>query len=202
MLILNNPKFTLDAISNPASVENFQGALTHCNESFLVFVGKTLDQVIGNTTNNLFNKELSDILTDSNKNLLSTKKRHLQYEIQCPYCAHQDTIKVSKSLIMARDGAPSGFITLFSNHQHVHNKSARVTFALTPQEDNILRGLYAGLPIKSIAKSLNISPHTVYGYLKSIYLKMGVNSRAEAQAMTTNLLGGTHCLWTELASQI
>lgn len=196
MLILTNPKFTLDAISNPASIENFQGALTHCNQAYLVFVGKTMDQVIGYTIKNLFSKEISNIFTDSNKNLLSTKRRHLQYEIQCPYCAHQDKIKISKSLIMARDGTPSGFITLFSNHKHAHNISARVTFALTPQEDNILKGLYAGLPIKSIAKSLNISPHTVYGYLKSIYLKMGVNSRAEAQAKTTNLLGGANCLWT------
>lgn len=52
---------------------------------------------------------------------------------------------------------------------------------LTKQEHCVLTLLNQGAPIKSIAKTLAISPYTVSGYMKSIYLKLNVNSRAEAQ---------------------
>jgi len=54
-------------------------------------------------------------------------------------------------------------------------------FNLSNQEYFVLDLLNKGLSSKVIAKKLEISPYTVNGYLKSIYFKLNVNSRGEAQ---------------------
>ena len=54
-------------------------------------------------------------------------------------------------------------------------------FNLSNKEYFVLDLLNKGLSSKVIAKKLEISPHTVNGYLKSIYLKLNVNSSGEAQ---------------------
>lgn len=51
---------------------------------------------------------------------------------------------------------------------------------LTPREKEMLALIAKGLSIKHAAKQLLISPHTAAGYLKTIYQKLQVNSRAEA----------------------
>jgi DNA-binding CsgD family transcriptional regulator len=54
-------------------------------------------------------------------------------------------------------------------------------FNLSSQEYCVLELLSKGFSYKLIAKKLEISPHTVNGHLKSIYLKWDVNSRGAAQ---------------------
>ena len=44
-----------------------------------------------------------------------------------------------------------------------------------------MNSLNEGLSVKAVAKSLGISLHTVNGHMKSIYFKMNVKSRGEAQ---------------------
>ena len=56
-----------------------------------------------------------------------------------------------------------------------------VRFNLTKQEYCVLNSLNEGLSVKAVAKSLDISLHTVNGHMKSIYFKMNVKSRGEAQ---------------------
>lgn len=51
---------------------------------------------------------------------------------------------------------------------------------LTPREVDVLRQLAKGLANKEIAEVLNISEHTVKGYLKSILGKLHVADRTEA----------------------
>jgi len=52
---------------------------------------------------------------------------------------------------------------------------------LSSQEYCVLELLNKGFSSKLIGKKLEISPHTVNGHLKSIYFKLYVNSRGEAQ---------------------
>ena len=52
---------------------------------------------------------------------------------------------------------------------------------LSSQEYCVLEHLNKGYSSKMIAKKLEISPYTVNGHLKSIYIKWNVNSRGEAQ---------------------
>ncbi len=51
---------------------------------------------------------------------------------------------------------------------------------LTPKEKLVLQYISRGYSNKEIAKSLDISPHTVASHIKRIYRKLEVNSRNEA----------------------
>ena len=51
---------------------------------------------------------------------------------------------------------------------------------LTPREREVLVLIAGGLSVLDAAKRLTISVHTVRGYVKDIYRKLGISSRAEA----------------------
>ena len=50
---------------------------------------------------------------------------------------------------------------------------------LTPRERDVLQGLLQGASEKQVAAELGISPQTVHGRVKSIYMAYGVSSRSE-----------------------
>lgn len=51
---------------------------------------------------------------------------------------------------------------------------------LTPRETEVLRLTAKGLTVVEVAEALAISRHTVSGYLKDVYRKLSVSTRAEA----------------------
>ncbi len=51
---------------------------------------------------------------------------------------------------------------------------------LTPREMDVLRLLGRGLSVGEAARVLGLTPHTVAGYVKIIYRKLNISSRAEA----------------------
>ncbi|NJC07332.1 response regulator [Polymorphobacter fuscus] len=57
--------------------------------------------------------------------------------------------------------------------------AAGTDVALTPREEDVLRLIGRGLKVSEAAASLGISPQTAAGYIKSIYRKLDVNTRAE-----------------------
>lgn len=59
---------------------------------------------------------------------------------------------------------------------------------LTKRESDVLRCIAKGLSLPESARLLNISAHTVSGYVKEIYKKLNVSSRAEA-ALTAHQMG-------------
>lgn len=58
---------------------------------------------------------------------------------------------------------------------------------LTERETDVLRCIAKGLTLAETARLLCISPHTVSGYVKDIYRKLNVSSRAEAALTARNL---------------
>jgi len=62
--------------------------------------------------------------------------------------------------------------------------------ALTPRELDILRLLGRGLRVAEAARVLGLTPHTVAGYVKTVYRKLNISSRAEAaiEAMRRGLV--------------
>lgn len=52
--------------------------------------------------------------------------------------------------------------------------------ALSPRELDVLQVMAIGHSRAMIAKSLNVSPHTVTTHIKHIYKKLGAHSRTEA----------------------
>lgn len=59
---------------------------------------------------------------------------------------------------------------------------------LTERETDVLRCIAKGFTLAETAKLLGISPHTASGYVKDIYRKLNVSSRAEA-ALTARSMG-------------
>jgi len=62
---------------------------------------------------------------------------------------------------------------------------------LTPRETEVLRLTAKGMTRQEVAQLLDISAHTVAGYLKEVYRKLAVGSRAEAtlEAARRGLVG-------------
>ncbi|TXT26713.1 MAG: LuxR family two component transcriptional regulator [Gallionellaceae bacterium] len=58
---------------------------------------------------------------------------------------------------------------------------------LTERETDVLRCIAKGLTLSETAKLLGISPHTASGYVKDIYRKLNVSSRAEAALTARNM---------------
>lgn len=56
----------------------------------------------------------------------------------------------------------------------------RPSEALTPRETEVLQLIAKGYTVQQTAAALGLSPHTSSGYVKDIYRKLSVNSRAEA----------------------
>lgn len=52
--------------------------------------------------------------------------------------------------------------------------------ALTPRETDVLRLVGRGLKISETAATLGLSEQTISGYLKTVYRKLDINTRAEA----------------------
>lgn len=59
--------------------------------------------------------------------------------------------------------------------------------ALTPRETEVLCLISKGMTLTETAKLLALSRHTVDGYVKEIYRKLNVSSRAEAAVTAHNL---------------
>jgi DNA-binding NarL/FixJ family response regulator len=51
---------------------------------------------------------------------------------------------------------------------------------LTPRETEVLSLIARGLRNAEVAAALGLTLHTVAGYVKSVYAKLGISSRAEA----------------------
>ena len=64
---------------------------------------------------------------------------------------------------------------------------ARILSALSPRETEILTLIAKGLSNKEIARSLDIGPETVKSYLKSVFIKLGVERRAQAVSRAQTL---------------
>jgi DNA-binding CsgD family transcriptional regulator len=54
---------------------------------------------------------------------------------------------------------------------------------LSPRERETLELLLTGAPQKQIAARMGVSLHTAHDYVKTLYKKLGVNSRLELMAM-------------------
>lgn len=56
---------------------------------------------------------------------------------------------------------------------------------LTPRETDVLRLTAKGMTLAEVSEALGLSRHTVSGYLKDVYRKLSVGSRAEATLEAT-----------------
>jgi len=64
-----------------------------------------------------------------------------------------------------------------------NRKPSPQSLPLTIREQDVLRELAQGKSNKKIARALSLSPHTIDGYVKDIYRKLGVCNRSMATAV-------------------
>jgi DNA-binding CsgD family transcriptional regulator len=64
-------------------------------------------------------------------------------------------------------------------HRESRALAPRSEERLSPHLDKTLRALRRGLTEKQVAAELGLSPHTVHDYVRSLYRRFGVTSRAE-----------------------
>jgi len=68
----------------------------------------------------------------------------------------------------------------FSKPRPGHDPAAEEEAFLTAREVDVLRLLGRGLRVGEAARVLGLTPHTVAGYVKTVYRKLNISSRAEA----------------------
>lgn len=64
--------------------------------------------------------------------------------------------------------------------RHFNQQSAQPQNDLTPREEEVLRLIAKGYTLNQVAGLLELSPHTVSGYIKTLYRKLDIRTRAEA----------------------
>lgn len=88
--------------------------------------------------------------------------------------------------------SPSIARRLLRHFQPVLQKQQRVSSGdLTSREADVLRLIAKGHTVADVARLLELSAHTVSGYLKDVYRKLSVSNRAEAalEAVRLGLVG-------------
>lgn len=64
--------------------------------------------------------------------------------------------------------------------QHFHKSTGVLKHNLTPREVEVLTHIAQGFRIREVAVKLDLTENTVAGYVKTIYRKLNISSRAEA----------------------
>ena len=66
----------------------------------------------------------------------------------------------------------------------------RIVESLSPRLRQTMQGLMRGLSDKEVASELDLSPHTLHGYKKTLYRRLGVSSRLELATRFARLFQG------------
>lgn len=95
-----------------------------------------------------------------------------------------DTLQVAAAIRTVLDGgapiSPAVAGHILSRVRGTRPSAQKPPVALTPKEVVILEQLAKGLSFKEVARTEQISHHTVGDHVKAIYRKLAVNSRGEA----------------------
>lgn len=100
----------------------------------------------------------------------------------------RDSVATYLRGVLQKD-APFSARTLNRIVQHFHDQGdeRRAISDLTKRETDVLCLIAKGYSVGDTSEMLGISKHTVKGYVKDIYSKLGISSRAEATAVAIKL---------------
>lgn len=173
------PQATIDAIQNPFVIKNYCGVILSCNQAFKDLNNLGAKNIVGLTVHDFLPPREAEIDTQSDIALITSTVRHLNYCITRDVQGGENLIlKVHKSLSLNKDGVTEILAVINKLKQPYIERNG---YLLSPRESSVLELLAQGNSQKKIAIALGISYHTVADYLKTIYVKLGVHSRTQAQ---------------------
>ncbi|MCG8670651.1 MAG: response regulator transcription factor [Pseudomonadales bacterium] len=96
-------------------------------------------------------------------------------------------LKKLKGILENEPPLSPGIARRILGHFQAQEPKQKPETGLTAREEEILTLIGKGLNRPEISRMLNISPHTTAGYVKSIYRKLNISSRAEAAVEAARL---------------
>lgn len=178
-------KFTINVLQNPLAITCEDGCFSYCNAAYLKLIGRSEAELIGSNFEVVVPAQFARLELAAQKKLMQLRSRHIEYDVEFTDL-HPFKIRVfgHKSILLDHAGRYKGIFTVFQIDPFIFYDVLMHRYELTVQEANVLRLLNEGYLVQDIAKRMAISNHTVAGYMKIIYGKMGLNSRAELQYLT------------------
>lgn len=178
----------MDMILNPIATINLDDIVISHNQSFFKYCGPSFSQISKKPIDKVLPKLESDLFKRARA--ISLEKNLLVYFYKTPRLG-DPTKFVDVCLLQIRDATESltGFGLILRCAASEDFNQNFEDFSLTTREREVMQALITGVPQKKIARILGISPFTVNDHLKSAYIKMGVNSRAEAQFVAVTKMG-------------
>lgn len=182
------PQSILDAIQNPFVIKNANGVVVACNKAFQNLYKPGEKSILGQTSHDFLPVKEADRHVEADVHLLTGTGSCVDYQITRGLPGgHLLQLDVRKSSSWAPDGSAELLAVLNTKIQS--NACAQHNYLLSPREIGVLELLVQGNSQKHIAKALGISNFTVNDHLKSIYSKLGVTSRTQAQLKAIVELG-------------
>lgn len=180
----------LENIELPVFVKDVKGVYHFCNQAFADCFGIKRNEILGQTAYDIVPKDLADIYTARDQEFFS------QILID-----EKENACLNKRPSTATDGLFNK-IAVYDNNRQIFgflcvvnlskmSMSAQASESLktlTCREIEVFNELVRGSSAKSIARTLDISSHTVTDHLKSIYRKLNVHSKNEALYKGLHLL--------------
>lgn len=184
------PQSILDAIDNPIILKNEYGVALSCNKSYAKLHQAQREKILGFTCENYLSHKVASLHMQADISLLNSPEGVIRYLCQGRWsdAAGTPPRMITKSIISTGENSPRAILTVVDLGGVALDYISKEG-PLTPRETSVLTLLVKGGSQKQIARDLLISPHTVAHYCKSIYVKLGVNSRTEAQLVAITRLG-------------
>lgn len=169
----------LEHIETPIFVKNQQGIYIFCNDAFSKFLGVGKNKILGSTAFDIAPVALANLYTSADKELFESCQKQTYSADVVAAKSQKQGVTFTKSVIYTEADQVGGFIGSIQLQPEVNVNFDSLSL-LSRGERAVLDLLFVGHSLKAIANQLSLSPHTVMGYTKSIYAKLGVHSKNEA----------------------
>ena len=175
---------SINAIRDPALIKDLCGVAIACNQAYLDFRKIKSENLLGHTAYEIFSQAQADLHTLADEYLLKSESSEFEYE------GYKESGKIKITISRAKYfGVESDVILVILKPEIVLSAPLGPKIHLTIREHSILQLLIQGNSHKRMAQLLNLSQHTIAGYVKAIYIKLGVQSSTQAILIATTKLG-------------
>ena len=175
---------SINSIDSPILIKNMNGAVIAANQGYLKFKRASSCELVGLTMYDLLPQSQADLHALADQYLLFSGLNQYEYE------GYEEEGPIKITIKRIRFGVVKSHAILMTIDTGIKLvDSTEIKIRLTDREHCVLQLLIHGNSQKEIAKLLTLSQHTVGGYLKGIYAKLGVQSNAQAVVKAIFKLG-------------